>query len=126
MNLIKRWMYLPVCICIIFLFFIIISLFDILLAVFYSRFYSTAAFVVTFGVGGVFAAFFCYAKAAAVAGVKSRFTRWTILILIWITALLFIFLLSALEGGEYKAAFIAYGITLALTSLLFVKGDLEI
>jgi hypothetical protein len=126
MNLIKRWMYLPVCICIIFLFFIIISLFDILLAVFYSRFYSTAAFVVTFGVGGVFAAFFGYAKAAAMAGVKSRFTRWTILILIWITALLFIFLLSALEGGEYKAAFIAYGITLALTSLLFVKGDLEI
>lgn len=54
--------------------------------------------------------------------IKSEFARWSIIIFVCITALLSIFLLSALEGGEYESAFIAFGITLALTTLLFIKG----
>jgi hypothetical protein len=49
----------------------------------------------------------------------------SIIVLIWITALLFIFLFYVLEGGEYEAAFISFGVTLSLTSLLFVKGKTE-
>ena len=116
-------MYLPACAAIIMLFFIFTSLADIMLVMFYQRFYSTAAFIVVFGVGGIFAAFFSYTKAIDFAGIKNEFTRWSTIILIWIIALLFIFLFAVLEGGEYKAAFISFGITLALTTLLFMKGE---
>lgn len=126
MNFIKHCIYPAVCLGVIILFFTITGLFDIVLAVFYSRFYSTAAFIVTFGVGGVFACIFCYTKAVQFAPAKNEFTRWSIIIFTWIISLLFIFLLSALEGGEYEAAFISFGITLALTTLLFVKGKVEL
>ena len=126
MNFINRWVYLPACLGIIILFFTLTSLFDIVIATFYPRFYSLAAFIVSFGVGGVFACVFCYAKAIDFATVKNEFTRWSVIILIWITALLFIFLLSVLEGGEYEAAFISFGITLALTTLLFIKGSVSL
>ncbi len=123
MNIIKRWIYLPACAGIIVFMFILTSLLDVVLAVFSQRFYSTAAFIVMFGVGGVFAAMFSYTKAVDFAGLKNEFTRWSSIILIWIMALLFIFLFSVLEGGEYAAAFISFGITLALTTLLFMKGE---
>lgn len=126
MNLSNRLLSLTIGLGIIILLFTITSLFDIVIAVFYSRFYSTAAFVVTFGVGGVFAGIFSYSRAVGYASVKNEFTRWSVIIFIWIIALLFIFLLSTLEGGEYKTAFISYGITMALTTLLFVKGKLEL
>jgi hypothetical protein len=106
--------------------FVVTSLFDIVIAVFSARFYSTAAFVVTFGVGGVFAGIFCYSRAVGYAAVKNEFTRWSVIILIWVTAALFIYPLSVLEGGEYQAAFISYGVTLALTTLLFMKGKIEL
>lgn len=121
MNLIKRWIYLPVCIGIIILVFVLTSLLDIAISVLYIRFYTTAAFIVSFGVGGIFACFFSYFGAASYASYKNEFTRWSVIVLIWIIALLFIFLLSVLEGGEYKAAFISFGVTLALTTLLFIK-----
>ena len=123
MNILKRWYYLPACAAIIFIIFVITSLADVVLAVLHQRFYSTAAFIVIFGVGGVFAAFFSYTKAVDFAGIKNEFTRWSSIVLIWIIALLFIFLFSVLEGGEYEVAFISYGITLALTTLLFMKGE---
>jgi hypothetical protein len=123
MNIIKKWYYLPACAGIIFLIFIFTSLADVVLAVFSMRFYSTAAFIVIFGVGGVFAAFFSFTKAVDFAGIKNEFTRWSSIVLIWIIALLFIFLFSVIEGGEYEAAFISFGITLALTTLLFMKGE---
>jgi hypothetical protein len=126
MNLSNRLLSLTIGLGIIILLFTITSLLDIVIAVFYSRFYSTAAFVTTFGVGGVFAGIFSYSKAIGYASVKNEFTRWSVILFIWIIALLFIFLLSTLEGGEYKAAFISYGITMALTTLLFVKGKLEV
>jgi hypothetical protein len=46
--------------------------------------------------------------------------------MMWITALLFIFLFSVLEGGEYEVAFISYGVTLALSALFFVKDKIEL
>ncbi len=122
MKFSNRLLSLAIALGIIILVFTITSLFDILIAVFYSRFYSVAAFVVTFGVGGVFASIFSYSKAVGYAAVKNELTRWSVIILIWITAALFIYPLSVLEGGEYKAAFISYGITLALTTLIFIKG----
>jgi hypothetical protein len=126
MNFSNRFLSLIIGLGIIILLFVITSLFDIVIAVFYSRFYSTAAFVVTFGVGGVFAGVFSYSRAVGYAADKNEFTRWSIIILIWITAALFIYPLSALEGGEYRSAFISFGITLALTTLLFVKGKVAL
>lgn len=126
MNLKNRLLSLLLGLGAIIVIFIVTSLFDIVIAVFYSRFYSTAAFVVTFGVGGIFAAIFSYSKAVGYAAVKNEFTRWSAIVLIWITAALFIYPLSVLEGGEYQAAFIAYGVTLALTTLLFIKGKIEL
>jgi len=125
MNFIKRWYYLPLGLLVIVILFIVTSLFDIAISVLYSRFYSTAAFVVSFGVGGIFASFLCYTNAIGHAPVKNEFARWSIIILTWITALVFIFPLATLEGGEYKAAFMAYGITMALTTLLFMKGRVD-
>ena len=123
MNFIKRWKYLPLCLLIILLTFIATSLLDVVLSAFYPRFYSTALFAVSFGVGGVFAAVLGYGKAITAAPLKNELTRWSTIISIWITALVFIFLLSVLEGGEYKTAFMSFGITMALSTLLFVKGE---
>lgn len=126
MNFSNRFLSLTIGLGIIILLFVITSLFDIVIAVFYSRFYSTAAFIVTFGVGGIFAGVFSYSYAVGYAAVKNNFTRWSVIILIWVTAALFIYPLSALEGGEYRSAFISFGITLALTTLLFVKGKVAL
>jgi len=126
MNFMKRWVYLAAGLGMIILLFIATSLFDIVLSVFYARFYTTAAFVVTFGVGGVFGTVCCYMQAIKFAPVKNEFTRWTVIIVIWVASALFIFPLSVLEGGEYQAAFIAYGIAMALSTLLFIKGRIEI
>jgi hypothetical protein len=106
---------------VILLMFIMISIFDIVLSVLYTRFYSTASFVATFGVGGVFACIFSFSQAVEYAAVKDEFTRRSVTIMILVTAALFIYPLSVLEGGEYQAAFISYGITLALTSILYIK-----
>lgn len=126
MHLIKKWGYLPAAIGIVVLAFTLISLFDILIAVFYSRFYSTAAFIVIFGVGGIFAGIYCYSISVSLAPVKNEFTRWSVIILIIITGLAFFFPLASLEGGEYEAAFRSFGVTVALSTLLFTKGKVEL
>lgn len=113
------------CIVVILLTFVIVSLFDIVLAVLYARFYSNAAFIVTFGVGGVFAAVLGYMYGIEQANVKNELARWGLIILIIVTGFLFFFPLAKLEGGEYEAAFKAFGATLALTALLFTKGKVE-
>ena len=113
------------CLVVIVVLFIIVSLFDIVLAVLYSRFYSTAAFIVTFGVGGVFASTMGYTYAIAQAPAKNEFARWSLILLLVITGLLFFFPLAKIEGGEYEAAFKAYGATMTLSSLLFVKGKVD-
>ncbi|MBK8520297.1 MAG: hypothetical protein WAT20_13355 [Ferruginibacter sp.] len=126
MNFTNRLVSLLIALGTIIMIFTLTSLFDILIAVIYSRFYSTAAFIVTFGVGGVFACIFSNSWAVGYALVKNELTRWSVIILIWVSAALFIYPLSVIEGGEYKAAFISYGVTLALTTLLFIKGKIEL
>jgi hypothetical protein len=125
MNLWIRWRYLFACIGIILLALVAISIFDVVIAVLNARFYGNAVFIVTFGVGGVFATVLGYTIAIEAAPVKNELTRWSLLTLIIICGLLFFFLFSELEGGEYRAPFKAFGVTLALTTPLFMKGKIE-
>lgn len=67
MKFLKPWIYLPIGLVIIIVQFIGASLPDIVLAAFYPGFYSTAAFIVIFGVAGIFAAVLCYGKSIALA-----------------------------------------------------------
>ena len=124
----KLWAYskmLIVSLAVIVIVFTVVSLFDILVAVFYARFYTNAAFAVTFGVGGVFGAVFSFFSAIKFAPVQNEMARWFVISTLIITGLFLFFFLSKLEGGEYEAAFKAYGATLALGSLLFIKGKVE-
>ncbi|NOT51235.1 MAG: hypothetical protein HOP10_08150 [Chitinophagaceae bacterium] len=105
--------------------FVAVSLLDIVISAFYLRFYTSAAFIVTFGVGGVFAAVLGYTYGTEQAPEKNETIRWTIIIFLVLCGLLFFFLLSKIEGGEYKPAFMAYGITLVSGSFLFIKNKLE-
>jgi hypothetical protein len=113
-----------ICLAVIVACFIAVSLFDIVVAVVNLRFYSTAAFITLFGVGGVFAAFL--ANSYALTGTKKTTAeRWTVLITIFAAAFAFFFPLAAIEGGEYAPAFKAYGITLALTCLIIWKTKMD-
>jgi hypothetical protein len=113
------------CLAVTVIVFTVVSLFDILIAVFYARFYSNAAFIVSFGVGGVFGAVLAYFTSIKFAPVKNEQARWFLIITLILTGLLSFFILGKMEGGEYEAAFKAYGATMALGSLLFVKGKVE-
>ncbi|MDZ4793839.1 MAG: hypothetical protein SGI83_06130 [Bacteroidota bacterium] len=104
---------------------IVASLFDIVIAVLNPRFYSTAAFIVIFGVAGIFAGVIGYMQGIEKANPKNETARWTLIILLIGFGLLFFFLLARIEGGEYEAAFKSYGITTALSSLLFMKGKIN-
>jgi hypothetical protein len=104
--------------------FTLTSLFDIFISVIYSRFYSTAAFIVTFGVGGIFASFFAYTNSIKYTPGNKR-ARWMLIAFMVITGILFAYPLSVIEGGEYQPAFVSFAVTLALTSFLFIKGDLD-
>jgi hypothetical protein len=59
------------------------------------------------------------------APVKNEATRWSILLLLIASGIAFFFPLANMEGGEYEAAFRSFGLTLSLSSLLFVKGKVE-
>ena len=118
-------MYMFVCIGIIILTLIAASLFDILLVFLYPRFYSNALFIVCFGVAGIFASFISYIQCISLAPEKNEFARWSLIILLIGTGLLFFFLLSEIEGGEYKVAFKSFGLTLAISTVFFMKGKVE-
>jgi len=102
--------------------FVSTSLFDIVLVFFFPRFYSNAAFITTFGVGGIFAGVIGYMNGMERSVKKNETARWGFISLLIMTGLLFFFLLAKIEGGEYEPAFKAFGATMALSSLLFVKG----
>jgi dolichol kinase len=109
----------------IFLVFVITSLFDLVLVFFFPRFYSNAAFITTFGVGGIFAGVIGYMNGKERSIKKNEKARRGFISLLIIMDLLFFFLLAKMEGGEYEPAFKAFGATMALSSLLFVKGKPE-
>jgi hypothetical protein len=50
---------------------------------------------------------------------KNEWARWSLIVTLIIAGLLFFFLLSEIEGGEYAAAFKAFEFTLVLTSFIF-------
>ena len=106
---------------IIIIIFVAASLLDILIIFIYPRFYSTAAFITTFSVGGIFAGVMGYMNGMDNATEKNETARWLLISFLIVTGLLFFFPLAKLEGGEYEAAFKAFGATQALSSLLFVK-----
>ncbi|MBC7872776.1 MAG: hypothetical protein H7Y01_02205 [Ferruginibacter sp.] len=98
------------------------SLLDIIIATINSRFYTTAAFIVIFGVAGVFAATLGFMYGMEAAAAKNEFTRWSLIIFIILAGLVFFFFLAKIEGGDYEPAFKAYGATMTFSTLLFVKG----
>ncbi|HEY6063860.1 MAG TPA: hypothetical protein VIV35_09640 [Chitinophagaceae bacterium] len=106
----------------IFLVFVIASLLDVIVGFFFSRSYSNAAFITIFGVGGIFAGVLGYMVGMERSIQKNETKRWGFISLLIIMGLLFFFLLAKMEGGEYEPAFKAFGATMALSSLLFVKG----
>ncbi len=120
----QRWKYMGYVIVVIFAIFVAVSIFDIVLAVLNGRFYSNAAFYTLFGVAGVFASFISYTSGIDYAPAKTEGARWSIIITQLSIGLLFFFLLSAIEGGEYRIPFKAFGATLALCSFFFMRGKI--
>ncbi len=107
------------------LLFIVVSIFDIFLAMFRGRFYTDITMVVLFGVAGVFAAIFGYSYGIKQFKEKNELARWTLIITELALGGLFWFLLSPLEGGEYGPVMKSYGLILAITSLIFIKGKAD-
>jgi hypothetical protein len=122
----NRWKYLLVAVVVIVVLFVAVSLLDIVIMILNFRFYSNGAFYVLFGVAGVFAAFMGYGYAIQLATRKNEFSRWSIIAVLITAGLLFFFFLSELEGGEYEIPFKVYGATIAISSLFFAKGKIEL
>jgi hypothetical protein len=102
--------------------FVVTSLFDVVLVFIFPRFYSNAAFITTFAVGGIFAGVIGYMNGMERSIKKNETDRWGFISLLIMIGLLFFFLLAKTEGGEYESAFKAFGATLALSSFIFLKG----
>jgi len=125
MNFFNRWKYILAAIGVIITVLIAFSLLDIFIAFFYLRFYTHLSFIVSFGVGGIFAGVFGYVYAIQLAPEKNEFARWSLISTILFMGLLFFFFISRMEGGEYEPAFKAFGATLTLAGFLFIKGKVE-
>ena len=126
MNLIKQWKFLFSCINIIIAMFMVVSFIVVLFSVLNERFYSSASLAISFGAGGVFAAVFSYYDSLNQALVKTELARWSIIITMILAGLFFIIFLSPIQNGEYESAFKSFGSTLAFSSLLFVRGKLQV
>ncbi len=104
------------------LLFIIASVFDIFIAVWKGRFYTSVTFIVLFGVAGVFASVFGYIKGIELFQVKDEKARWTLLLTEIGVGAIFWFLLSPLEGGDYAPVMKSFGLMLGMTSFIFLYG----
>jgi hypothetical protein len=104
------------------LIFIIASFFDIFIAVWKGRFYTSVTFIVLFGVAGVFASVLGYIKGIEMFQVKDEKARWTLLLTEIGLGAIFWFLLSPIEGGEYAPVMRSFGLMLGLTSFVFLYG----
>ncbi|MCX6317051.1 MAG: hypothetical protein NTW29_07160 [Bacteroidetes bacterium] len=113
------------CLAVIVIGFVAFSLFDIVIAVLNTRFYSPAAFITIFGVGGIFAGLMAYTYGISAIKTKNELARWSLIGTIIVLGAIFYFLLARIEGGEYEIAFKSYGITSALSSLLMAKGKVD-
>ncbi|MBL0232822.1 MAG: hypothetical protein IPQ08_04060 [Chitinophagaceae bacterium] len=104
------------------LLFVIASVFDIFIAVWKGRFYTSVTFIVLFGVAGVFASVFGYIKGIELFQVKDEKARWTLLLTEIGVGAIFWFLLSPLEGGDYAPVMKSFGLMLGMTSFIFLYG----
>jgi hypothetical protein len=104
---------------------VVVSLFDIVISVVQMRFYTDAAFITLFGVAGVFAAFLGCLFGMEIAGNKNRTTRISLSVFLILVGILFFFLISEFEGGEYRSPFKAYGITIVATSLFLMSRKFD-
>ena len=105
---------------VIFLIFVAASVFDVILSALYLAAYSNASFIVVFGVGGIFAGLLGYMTAMEKAPKSDRTVSPGIVAMQIIIGLLFFFPIASIEGGEYKVPFKAFGLMLALSSLVFL------
>ena len=126
MGIIKQWRYLLACVNIIIAMFLAVSFIFVLFSVLNAHFYSSVSLIITFGAGGIFTAVFCYYDSLNHAQERNEFTRWSIIITMILASLIFFFFLSPIEAGEYESAFKSFGTTLAFSSLLFVRGKMEV
>ncbi|MEO8404439.1 MAG: hypothetical protein ABI480_07590 [Chitinophagaceae bacterium] len=107
-------------IAMIFAIFIAASVFDIVLSVVGIFVYSNAAFIVVFGVAGIFAGLIGYMSAMEKVPKHDRTASIGIIVMQVIIGLLFFSLIASIEGGEYKIPFKAFGLMLSLSSLVFL------
>lgn len=121
MNILRMWKHMLVAMAIIVIAFIAASLIDIILAAIHRRFYSMAAFIVIFGVAGIFAGVISYTTAMEKSVTNDKSAKWSLLSLLILTGLCFFFVLAKIEGGEYEIAFKSFGVTLAASSFLFIN-----
>jgi hypothetical protein len=126
MKLLRLWKSLLAATLVIGLIFLLISFMDVAIAFFYPRFSTPASFIVTFGVGGIFASVFGYFNGIQLAPEKNELARWVLVLGMLGLGLLFFFLLARIEGGEYEAAFKSFGATMGFGSLLFVSGKVQV
>jgi hypothetical protein len=103
----------------IFLTFIAASIIDVILAAIGFDNYTNAVFIVVFGVGGIFAGILGYTALDRITP-GDRLTSVGILAMQIIIGLLFFFPIAAIEGGEYRVPFKAFGCMLALSSVFFL------
>jgi drug/metabolite transporter (DMT)-like permease len=82
--------------------------------------YTNAVFIVVFGVGGIFAGILGYMAALDRITPGDRLTSVAILAMQIIIGLLFFFPIAAIEGGEYRVPFKAFGCMLVLSSVFFL------
>lgn len=97
------------------------SILDIMLAAFSQRSYSTAVFVVLFGVAGVFAALISYITGLEKAPQKTKTVSRILIAINIVLGLIMFFFVAKIEGGEYEGPFKGFGIMLALSSLIFIN-----
>ena len=125
MNLLKHFKPLLILLVTAFILIIFASIFDIIAAAIYPRFYSSLLFATSFAVAGIFAAVISYTYAIQLYKEKTERSRWTVISMIILLGVAFFFVLAPLEGGQYEIPFKAFGIALAAGSLIFAKGRID-
>ena len=107
--------------CTLIIVFVAVSIIDVIITFFFPAFYSPWLFIITFSVGGIFAAVLSYQYARSVIENISHLDRWSLIVMQFATGLTCFFLLARLvDHIVYEIAFRAFGAALALGSLLFV------
>ena len=121
MKILQLWKPVLVAWITVFVIFFVAGIFDIILAVLHSRFYSNAAFCVIFGVAGIFAAIFAYSYRKAVVNKENKNPRRALAIANIIAGLIFFFVLASFENDEFEWACRSYAITLVAATLFFAR-----